>query len=234
MNKTLLEEKLKVIRKRIELACSKAKRNVGEVKPVWVSKKVSVDTIRDLFSLGERVIAENKAQELKDKILPNFKASDYECHFIGHLQSNKIKFVIPHVGYVHSLDRISLAEKINLFLANHQSIMAPKFLIEVNTSGEERKGGLHPDEVYDFVEQLQGFEHLKIVGLMTMAPFTKNEKIIRECFSKLRELRDEVVLKNQAIKELSMGMSSDFELAIEEGATIIRVGSLLFGERKYS
>ena len=183
---------------------------------------------------GEKLVAENRAQEGR----PKFEALedlDYERHFIGNLQSNKINALLPYVSCIESLDRLSLARKLNRKLeAEGTSI---EVLVQVNTSGEESKFGLEPAEVAGFMKEVSGLETLKVRGLMTIGLNTEDPELARASLRRLRELRDEVRQMNLGsieMTELSMGMSGDLEVAIEEGSTIIRVGSAIFGSRAAS
>ncbi len=230
-----LEENFQDILRTIALSCRKVNRSSEEVKPIWVTKSVSHEKVRELFQLGPKRIGENRAGELKKKVsqLEDYR---YECHFLGHLQSNKIKEVIPHVDYLHSLDRISLAEKINQFLIK-KNLPSLKALIQVNISGEETKQGIKREEMESFLKAVIPLEKIQLVGLMTMAPFTKDESMVRSCFKSLRELGEEMQARfapKITLSDFSMGMSNDFEIAIEEGATFIRIGRKLFGERVYA
>jgi pyridoxal phosphate enzyme (YggS family) len=219
-------EKLEQINQQINEACLKVQRNVDEVRLIAVTKYVSTDRAIEALEAGIGDLGENrddslleKWEVLKDK--PNW-------HYIGTLQTRKVKNIINIVEYIHSLDRLSLAEEINK-RANHKI----KCLVQVNVSGEESKHGLSPEEVIDFIESLQSLENISIEGLMTMAPFTNDEQLLRGCFQKLRKLRDQIQALNfdfAPCTELSMGMSNDFSIAIEEGATMIRIGTALVGE----
>jgi len=219
-------EKLKQINQQINEACLKVHRTADEVKLIAVTKYVSTERASEALDAGIKNLGENrddglleKWEVLKDK--PHW-------HYIGTLQTRKVKNIIDKVDYIHSLDRLSLAEEINK-RANHKV----KCLVQVNISGEESKHGLSPDEAISFIGSLQPFENISVEGLMTMAPFTDDEQILRDCFRKLRELRDQVQalhLNFAPCTELSMGMSGDFTIAIEEGATMVRIGTALVGE----
>ena len=219
-------EKYEIIKQQINEACLRVKRNPEEIRVIAVTKYVSTERANEALQAGIINLGENrdegllrKWEELKDKPL---------WHYIGSLQTRKVKNIVNIVGYIHSLDRISLAEEINK-RAEHKV----KCLVQVNVSGEESKHGLRAEEVLTFIESLRNFEHISVDGLMTMAPLTDNESQIRECFHKLRELRKQVQALNldyAPCTELSMGMSNDFEIAIEEGATMVRIGTALVGE----
>ncbi|WP_026566388.1 YggS family pyridoxal phosphate-dependent enzyme [Bacillus sp. UNC41MFS5] len=219
-------EKYEIIKQQINEACLRVKRNPEEVRVIAVTKYVSTERANEALQAGIINLGENrdegllrKWEELKDKPV---------WHYIGSLQTRKVKNIVNIVEYIHSLDRISLAEEINK-RAEHKV----KCLVQVNVSGEESKHGLHAEEVLTFIESLRNFEQISVEGLMTMAPLTDDESQIRECFHKLRELRKQVQALNldyAPCTELSMGMSNDFEIAIEEGATMVRIGTALVGE----
>jgi pyridoxal phosphate enzyme (YggS family) len=196
------------------------------VKVIGVTKYVSTERAIEALQAGIINLGENrdegllhKWEVLKDK--PNW-------HYIGSLQTRKVKNIINIVEYIHSLDRISLAEEIN-----KRAEQKVKCLVQVNVSGEESKHGLSPEDAIVFIESLRKFERISVEGLMTMAPLTDDEDQIRECFRKLRELRDQVQALNldyAPCTELSMGMSNDYVIAIEEGSTMVRIGTALVGE----
>ncbi|MCR8968617.1 YggS family pyridoxal phosphate-dependent enzyme [Facklamia sp. 7083-14-GEN3] len=196
-------------------------------KMVAVTKFVDAKTTRDLYDLGVREMGENRS----DKFLAKLEAlediqSDITWHFIGHLQSRQVKLIINQVDYLHSLDRLSLAKEIQK-RAEHPV----KCFLQVNVSGEETKGGFDPDRVMEAVEAIEVYDKVQIVGLMTMAPIDAGETELHSYFSELKELQEKVASKNYAwapCKDISMGMSRDYHVALEEGASYIRVGSALF------
>ncbi|MEH7305932.1 YggS family pyridoxal phosphate-dependent enzyme [Neobacillus drentensis] len=218
--------KYELIKQQINEACLRVNRNPEEVRVIAVTKYVSPERANEAIQTGIINLGENrdegllrKWEELKDKPI---------WHYIGSLQTRKVKNIINIVEYIHSLDRMSLAEEINK-RAEHKV----KCLVQVNVSGEESKHGLSYEEVVPFIESLRKFENISVEGLMTMAPLTNNESQIRECFRKLRELRKQVQaldLDYAPCTELSMGMSNDYGIAIEEGATMVRIGTALVGE----
>lgn len=225
---------LEIINNRIKTACEKSGRNVDDVKLLLATKTVSAERIKTALENGHTLIAENKVQELKEKH-EDLKDTPHENHFIGHLQTNKIKDILKcDVSCMQSLDRFELAMKLNQKLSAEGKTM--NVLIQINTSDEESKFGIHPDSAIDLVEKVSKFHTLKIKGLMTIGLFsTENEKV-RSCFKILKNLQQEIIqqnIPNVEMKELSMGMSSDLETAIEEGATIVRVGTAVFGARIY-
>lgn len=225
---------LEIINDRIKTACEKAGRNVDEVKLLLATKTVSAERIKIALENGQTLIAENKVQELKEKY-ESLKDTSHENHFIGHLQTNKIKDILKcDVSCLQSLDRFELAMKL------HQKLSAEgktiEVLIQVNTSDEESKFGIHPDLAIDLIEKVSKFSTLKIKGLMTIGLFSAETEKLRQCFKILKNLQQEIIqqnIPNVEMKELSMGMSSDLETAIEEGATIVRVGTAIFGARIY-
>lgn len=225
---------LEIINQRIKNACEKAGRNADEVKLLLATKTVSAERIKLALENGETLIAENKVQELKEKY-EDLKDIPHENHFIGHLQTNKIKDILKYdVRCVQSLDRLDLAEKLHQRLAMEGKTM--DVLIQVNTSDEESKFGIHPDFAIDLVKKVSEFDTLKIKGLMTIGLFSAETEKVRTCFKILKNLQQEIIqqnIPNVEMKELSMGMSSDLETAIEEGSTIVRVGTAVFGARIY-
>ena len=223
---------LNVILKRIENACINAGRNPKEVKLLMATKTVSTDRIKIALQTGQTLIAENKVQEVKEKY-EDLKNIPHTSHFIGHLQTNKIKDILKYgVQCVQSVDRLDLAEKL------HQKLLAEEremdILIQVNTSNEESKFGVSPENALDLVKEISTLSTLKIKGLMTIGLFSSDEERVRTCFQLLKSLQQKITnlnLPNVEMKELSMGMSGDLEIAIQEGATIVRVGTAIFGER---
>lgn len=220
-------DKLKDINKEINEACLKANRNPDEVKLIAVTKYVSTDRASEALDAGIENLGENRDEGLLEKW--EFLGDKPKWHFIGTLQTRKVKNIIDKVEYIHSLDRLSLAEEIN----KRGSAKKIKCLVQVNISQEESKHGLTPEEAVVFIEQLGSFENISVEGLMTMAPLTTDEEILRNCFRQLRKLRDQVQALNLEFapcSQLSMGMSNDFTIAIEEGATMVRIGTALVGE----
>ena len=229
----MLKDQLNFVEEEIVKACNRSNRNRNEVTLIAVSKTKPVETLQEAYNLGVRVFGENKVQELVDKYdtLPN----DIHWHMIGHLQRNKVKYIIDKVDYIHSLESVRLAEAIEKEAAKHNIII--RVLIEVNVAGEESKFGLTPEEVPAFVEEISKFPHLKVMGLMTIAPFVENPEENRPVFKALKKLSVDIAAKNidnVSMNVLSMGMTNDYQIAIEEGATMVRVGTGIFGERNYS
>ncbi|MBM7692348.1 pyridoxal phosphate enzyme (YggS family) [Peribacillus deserti] len=216
---------LKNIHEKIIEACQKSGRNPEEVKLVAVTKYVSSERALEALDAGVVHLGENRDEGLlaKWEVLKNRPT----WHFIGSLQTRKVKAIIDIVEYIHSLDRMTLADEIQKRASN-----PIKCFIQVNVSGEESKHGITPSEALDFVRALSGHDKIIVDGLMTMAPLTEDEERIRHCFKELKSLREEIQqlhIENSPCKELSMGMSNDFHIAIEEGATFVRIGTALVG-----
>ncbi|MEN0659324.1 YggS family pyridoxal phosphate-dependent enzyme [Caldifermentibacillus hisashii] len=221
-----VESNLQIITEKIAKACEKVGRDPEEVTIIAVTKYVTIERAQEALKAGIIHLGENRDQELlkKYEVLGNQPI----WHFIGTLQTRKVKKIIDKVDYIHSLDRLSLAEEIHK-RANRK---IPCF-VQVNVSGEESKHGLPPEEVLPFIQQLTMYSNIEIVGLMTMAPYIKDEQILRNCFRSLKQLQDEIQnlkLPYAPCTELSMGMSNDYEIAVEEGATFVRIGTSLVGE----
>jgi len=231
-----VKDRLLNIQHQIEQAKQKAGRT-DDIHIVAVTKYVGVQEARETIEAGLQHLGENRWQVAKEKwiALNELVASNelpaFQWHFIGSLQTNKVKDVVGKFSYIHSLDRMALAEALQKQADKLDCKI--KCFIQVNVSGEETKSGLEPSELFSFIEQLKAFSHLEPIGLMTMAPFEDNPEHTRTVFRQLRQLRDEIQAKTSGqstIKELSMGMSNDFQIAIEEGATFIRLGSSLVGK----
>ena len=222
------------IKARMAEACKKAGRNPEEVKLLLATKTVSADRIKLALATGETLIGENKVQELRDKY-EELKEVPHTKHFIGHLQTNKIKDILKaEVACIESLDRWDAAEKLQQRLEYEDKTI--EVLIQVNTSYEDSKFGLDPSEAVDFVKKVATLDRLKIKGLMTIGLFSAEIEEVRKCFQLLKKIQQEIIaenIPNVEMKELSMGMSGDLETAIEEGSTIIRVGTAIFGKRVY-
>lgn len=223
---------LEVINHRIRRICEHVGRNPDEVKLLLATKTVSPERIKIALQAGQTLIAENKIQEVKEKY-EALKGIPHEKHFIGHLQTNKIKDLLKYeVSCLQSLDRLDLAEKLHQRLALENRMM--NVLIQVNTSQEESKFGVHPDQAVELVKQVSELETLRIKGLMTIGLFSAEAEEVRKCFKLLKGIQQQIIelnLPHVEMKELSMGMSGDMEVAIEEGSTIVRVGTAIFGQR---
>ena len=216
----------------ISKAAEKAGRNPSEIRLMAVTKTVAPEKINSAIKSGCDLLGENKVQELLEKY--EFYDKSAEIHFIGRLQTNKVKYIVDKVSMIESVDSIKLAEEIEKRCAKIDKIM--DILLEVNIANEESKGGFSPDEVVAISEKINDFPHLRLRGLMTIGRFGAEIEETRQYFEKMRALLVDIKNKNIYniyINVLSMGMSSDYELAVSEGATIVRVGRGLFGERKY-
>ncbi|MBI0578414.1 YggS family pyridoxal phosphate-dependent enzyme [Neobacillus cucumis] len=221
-----VEAKLEHINEQILEACRKVNRKPDEIKVIAVTKYVSTERAMEAVEAGILNLGENRDEGLLKKW--EVLGDKPKWHFIGTLQTRKVKNIIDKVEYIHSLDRLSLAEEIN-----KRAVAPVKCLVQVNISEEESKHGLTPEEAIEFIKQLQPLENIRVEGLMTMAPFTDDENVLRNCFRGLRQLRNQIMelqLDYAPCTELSMGMSNDFAVAIEEGATMVRIGTALVGE----
>jgi len=218
------------IRQRMAAAAERSGRNPADIQLMAVSKTVPPERIREALNAGITWFGENYVQEAREKIPAIGQNASW--HMIGHLQTNKVKYVVHLFDWIHSVDRLELAKELDKRAAQNQRTL--KVLIEVNVSGEASKNGMEPSRVLEFVRQISVLPNLSVQGLMTMPPYSDNPEDARPFFIALRRLRDEIASENipgVQMKELSMGMTDDFEVAIEEGATIIRVGRAIFGER---
>lgn len=225
----MITENLKILEDRISLKCGECGRNRSEIKLIAVSKTQPVEIIKEALLTGIKDFGENKAMELRDK--SELLGGDFNWHFIGHLQTNKVKYIIKSVEFIHSVDSIKLADEIGKKAKQINKVQ--KILLEVKTSDEEAKHGLASDkEIFDTAQFCKEAGNLNLVGLMTMAPFTDDKLVIRNCFKKLSKLKDGLNNSGFNLTELSMGMTNDYEIAIEEGATMLRIGTAIFGERK--
>ncbi|CCQ89347.1 conserved hypothetical protein, UPF0001 [Nitrospina gracilis 3/211] len=228
---TSVADNLAVIRQRIREAALRAGRDPASVHLLAVSKTVPMERILDACRAGVNVFGENKVQEAVGK-LESPGAADCRWHFIGHLQKNKVKYVVGRFDLIHSVDSIELAEKLNA--ESEKQGMVTNALIQVNVSGEASKYGVDPDHLGDLLRRSGALSGIAVKGLMTIPPYTPDAEEARKHFVSLRTLRDrmcEKAIPGVTLTELSMGMSHDFEIAIEEGATWVRVGTALFGER---
>lgn len=229
----MLKENLQNVEQKIQEACKRSGRNREDVLLIAVSKTKPAEVLQEAYDLGIRVFGENKVQELTEKyeVLPK----DIHWHMIGHLQTNKVKYIIDKVDLIHSVDSLKLAETIEKEAAKHAKIM--DILVEVNVAEEESKFGLKKEEVIPFIETISKFSHIRIRGLMTIAPFVENPEKNRAVFADLHKLSvdiNEKNIDNVTVSILSMGMTNDYEVAIEEGATMVRVGTGIFGARNYA
>lgn len=228
----MVTENLKEVRKKIEEACRTAGRDPDEVTLIAVSKTKPVSLLQEAYDAGARCFGENKVQEIMDKYpqLP----SDIQWHMIGHLQRNKVKYIVDKTALIHSVDSLRLAQTIEEEAAKH-NIRVP-ILIEVNVAEEETKFGLKTEEVLPLVQAVSAFSHVEIRGLMTIAPYVNDPEDNRGVFRELKKLSVDIAAKNinnVTMSVLSMGMTGDYEVAVQEGATMVRVGTGIFGERDY-
>lgn len=220
-----VRDNLTIIQQNIEQACKRAGRNPNEVKIIAVTKYVTIQRAQEALDAGIIHLGENRDEGLLEKW--NALHEQPVWHFIGTLQSRKVKNIIDKVSYIHSLDRISLAVEIN----KRATRKIPCF-VQVNVSKEESKHGISADSVINFIQELKSFENIQVVGLMTMAPLSEDENVIRDTFRGLKQLQKDIQalkLEYAPCQELSMGMSNDYEIAVEEGATFVRIGTSLVG-----
>lgn len=224
----MVAERIQHIEKRIVSACARAGRAREEVTLVAVSKTQPVERINEAIAHGITDLGENRVQEYLAK-RDVLKA--HRFHMIGHLQRNKVKMLIGKTALIHSVDSVALAEEIDRRSAAAE--LTTDILLEVNSSGEESKFGLSFEELHGISEQLQPLEHVRLCGLMTVAEYVEDVEKLRPAFQSMRALRDQLAARfpQFPVTELSMGMTNDFEVAIEEGATIVRIGSAIFGPR---
>lgn len=229
----MLAENLQQVNANIEKACAAVGRAPSEITLVAVSKTKPVSMLQEAYDAGARVFGENKVQEIMDKYdqLP----SDIQWHMIGHLQRNKVKYIIDKVAMIHSVDSLRLAQTIEQEAAKKELVMP--ILLEVNVAEENTKFGLKVEEVLPLLEQISSFSHIQVKGLMTIAPFVENPEENREVFRTLKKLSVDISAKNinnVTMSVLSMGMTGDYQVAVQEGSTMVRVGTGIFGERNYA
>ena len=227
---SMLLDNLKDVEERIQAACDRSGRKREDVLLVAVSKTKPVEMIEEVMTAGIVDFGENKPQELRDKyeVLPQ----NLRFHMIGHLQTNKIKYVIDRVVLIHSIDSIHLAEAVNAEAKKHNRIMP--VLVEVNVAQEESKSGFLVEKAENAIREIAKLSNIRVEGLMTIAPFVENAEENRQYFVKLRKLSVDIAAKNidnVTMNVLSMGMTGDYQTAIEEGATMVRVGTGIFGTR---
>jgi pyridoxal phosphate enzyme (YggS family) len=227
----MIFDNVRKIKQKIREVCLKTGRNPEDVTIVAVTKTVPVERIIEVVKAGIYDIGENKVQELLEK---RKSIDNVRWHFVGHLQTNKVKYIVDFVHLIHSVDSFKLALEIDKRAKKINRVV--DVLIEVNTSGELTKYGVKPEEALNLVRQIsENCEYVRVKGLMTVAAYLPNPEDVRPMFRTLRELRDEISkfnLRNVEMRHLSMGMSNDYEVAVEEGATIVRIGTAIFGPRK--
>ena len=227
-----LQENLQQVEANICKACENAGRKRSDVTLIAVSKTKPIEMLQTVYDLGPRDFGENKVQEMCEKmeVLPK----DIRWHMIGHLQRNKVKYIVGQVALIHSVDSYRLAEEINI-QAKKKNIIVP-ILVEVNIAHEESKFGISEEDAIQLVEEIAELENVRIKGLMTIAPYVENAEDNRLYFRKIKDLSVDIAAKNidnVSMEILSMGMTGDYEVAIEEGATMVRVGTGIFGARNY-
>ncbi|MGD8521513.1 MAG: YggS family pyridoxal phosphate-dependent enzyme [Desulfobacterales bacterium] len=226
-----IKDRLEKVKERIKRAAEGCHRDPETVSLVAVSKTMPVSKVQEAIQAGVTILGENYVQEARDKInsLMSFPVS---WHFIGHLQSNKAKYAVRLFDLIHSVDSLKLARELNKHAQKNAKIQ--QILIQVNISQEETKSGISVDDAVDLISEISQLENLSIKGLMTMPPYFNQPEKVQPFFAALRELRDQIdskAIPNVFMDQLSMGMTGDFEVAIEEGATMVRVGTAIFGER---
>ena len=227
-----IKDNLNFIKEDIKNILIKQGRDIDSVKIIAVTKTIDIQRIEESIECGVKDIGENRVQELEKKI--EFFKDDINYHMIGHLQTNKVKYIIDRVKLIHSLDRISLAKEINKQAKKYGIIVDT--LIQVNVSEEESKFGLKVDELIPFIEKISKFSNIKVKGLMTIAPFTDDEILLRNVFRKMNDLKEDISKKNYEnvfLEYMSMGMTNDYKIAIEEGSNMVRIGTGIFGKRNY-
>ena len=228
----MLKENFEEVEARIEAACRRSGRDRREVTLIAVSKTKPLEMLQEIYDLGERNFGENKVQELTGKY--EAMPKDIHWHMIGHLQRNKVKYIIDKVELIHSVDSLRLAKTISEEAEKHGC--TAHILLEVNVAGEESKFGMTVEEAPGLAEEIALLPNIRIDGLMTIAPFVEEPEENRPVFRKLKKLSVDIKAKNinnVTMAVLSMGMTNDYEIAIEEGATMVRVGTAIFGERNY-
>ncbi len=229
----MLKENLTKVEENIQKACDKAGRKRSEVTLIAVSKTKPVEMLQEIYNEGIREFGENKVQEMCEKM--ELMPQDIKWNMIGHLQTNKVKYIIGKTSLIHSVDSLKLAEEIQKQAVKHD--VTADILVEVNIANEESKFGISKDETIQMVRDIAKLDHLKIKGLMTIAPFVENPEDNRLYFREIKQLSVDINnqnIDNVSMDVLSMGMTGDYMVAIEEGATMVRVGTGIFGERNYN
>ena len=227
-----IQQNINQIQKRIEAAAQRSGRKKEDILLLAVSKTIDVERIKEAVACGLKELGENKVQEILEKYEP--MGEEVKWHLIGHLQTNKVKYIIDKVKLIHSVESLKLAEEIRKRAKKANKVM--DILIEVNMAAEESKFGVAPEDTLSLIQKIALLDNICIRGLMTVAPFVENSEENRECFRRMKQLSVDInaeKIDNVYMDILSMGMSNDFEVAIEEGATIVRVGTSIFGRRIY-
>ena len=224
----IIKNNIRIIKEKIKKAALKTNRNPEKIKLVAVTKTVTIEQIKEAINAGIKIIGENKVHEAKEKY--RILTAETEWHLVGHLQTNKVKYAVEIFDLIHSVDSVKLAKEINKRSLQFGKIS--NVLIEVNVSGEDTKYGIKPEEAELFIKIISEFPRISVRGLMTIAPMVKDKEETRPYFGKLRELSEEIKsknIRNVKMDYLSMGMTEDFEIAIEEGANMVRIGRGIFG-----
>lgn len=224
-----MKERITAIEKRLSAACERSGRSRDDITLVAVTKSISDERTAKFIEAGMIHVGENRTERMVEKYAA-IHQPQIKWHFIGNLQSRKVKDIIDIVDVIHSVDRLSVAKQID-----KRAVKPIDCFVQVNVSGESSKSGLAPDEVQSFIESLKDYDKVRIIGLMTMAPYDAKEEELRQYFRQMRVLRDQIALQqlhHAPCTELSMGMSNDFEIAVEEGATYVRIGTALVGSEK--
>ncbi|MBF8377584.1 YggS family pyridoxal phosphate-dependent enzyme [Alicyclobacillus mali] len=226
MDYGFVRQRVEEVRARVEMACRPSGRHPADVRVVAVTKTASPDVLSALYAAGIRDAGENRWQIARDK-LAHPASAQFEWHFIGALQTNKVKYVVPRFSWIHSLDRPELARALSAEAVRRGAVL--NVLVQVNISGEAQKHGIRPEDAEDLILLARELPGLSVRGLMTMAPIAERPEDVRHVFAGLRALRDDLQsrLSLEAFDQLSMGMSDDFEVAVQEGATMIRIGRRL-------
>jgi PLP dependent protein len=229
---THLAENFQRVQERLVSACHRVGRDPASIHLVWVSKTHPVPLIQEALKIGAKIFGESRVQEMEERFPLETKHS-YELHFIGRIQSNKLKKIVHHCSCIHSLDSQECIERVNALASAQQKKI--KGFIQINVSGENTKAGYTPEQLYLLLENLPPLSHLEIIGLMTIGHHSEDKNLIRQGFKTLRECLDgaksRYIHNFPGLQYLSMGMSGDFEVALEEGSHYIRIGSDLFGSR---
>ena len=226
-----IRDRLQAILDRIDTAAHHCGRDPQSIGLVAVSKTIDAETVLQAIKAGVTVLGENYVQEARDKFNALYDQS-VSWHFIGHLQRNKAKYVVRFFDLIHSVDSLKLARELDKQAGKHDKVQ--DVLVQVNIAGEDTKSGISPKDAPDLIRSISQLSHIRIKGLMTMPPFFNQPEKVRPFFKQLRQLREELqqmAIPNVALDELSMGMTGDFEVAIEEGATLVRIGTAIFGAR---
>lgn len=221
----MIADNIRIVEFQIQKACSAIGRRCEQIRIVCVTKYADVSQIKEAAASGIKDIGESSVKDAREKF--NTIGSVVQWHLVGHLQTNKVKHAVEFFDYIHSLDSIYLANKLQRYLEQKNRFI--KAFVQVNVSGEKTKSGIKPEEAEDFIRQCIAFKNINIIGLMTIAPYAENPEDARKYFLTLRQIRDRIKKDvSENIHELSMGMTQDYGVAVEEGATFVRLGSAIF------